>query len=1772
MGLFDGFGRPPEESAPVARVDFSGFGTPPDEHIPVGDGSISVVDGDTLEVGGERIRVNAIDAPESSLPTGQLAKNRLAQLLNSGEIGIHREGKDPYGRTVATVTVNGEDIGPALIAGAGARNTGYQNKYSKQAQDVNDRYKLGLLDPDEQAAEAATKPYIPDQFALPLRKPSNFSRGLESGVNQMQATLYGLASLAGDALGNEALRDFGNRGYARNQKEAEATAPDVTSLKDIHDTGDFFDWAAGALGQAVPSLATSVAGGGVGAAVGKKVVAKVLEKKLGDFAEKQLIEGGISKEIAERAVARVMASAGTQQRLFKAAKFGATTGVATQSAATQAGDIQGELQQAGISAPGTALAAGAAAGALDALPAHKLIEDLFPGMDHALAKSFVQGVAKSLGVQTLLEGSTEAAQELIAITARALHDPNFKITDPQQLERIADAGAAGALVGFVGGLAGGVSQGMRAKGTTDGKERTAGADTGATASPGTRGDATGDDEQRLSAVPAAGSTAAGGAQGGEHAGRSAAAAPGTQQAAAGGVETRGFNAPPAVEEADPERTVAKFTVDSGALPDRVLHGQHGSSAIIRGGERVSGNVRPYTTEAAAAKEAARLSAEYPQSTFQVKEHGDGFVIERDDGPDVETVFDARSGSHIPRPDFIRARMRDALVAAKGGVDRFGVRQKGNADPRIEGRFPFRDGSGKVRRLAMPEVTKLGMDLDVEGKKLPLGQRIARGVSEGVQAITEGGQFDFDWNHLKDDTIVYQDKDHTVTWGQVREGVKQAARRETQATIADPGEDFDPSEIQQTQGAEGEHDPALSMQETEAEQAANSARDRAPGRRNEQAARKQELLAVRRGRVTSYTDEADAQLVADLVKVAGLENQFWITDKDSVDRLIATLDDPALAEALRETAERDPAGAVHFSGDHVVIYVSPRLRGRSPANRVAVLGHEVGHVVSRVYYDRLADNMKQKLRDAHERSGEPDFEEWKANQFVSWSVRKRTPKDAVQSFFKRVGAILKQMFDLLTGRFKLDETYEEFMDGVAEYARRGTGSLTSDVARHFESLGAVGSRYWVGLPPDVQHFTPPSLMVKPVREAVNQVLARFPKLLAGKEGAVGVMKEMHELITASLDGRMRRVKGADGKPNPFFVEIAKHFFLRPGEVGGETFYRGLRGARDRFGLRAREYIGDLTPDDEKALVAAALGDKDYSHLKGGKGLKRLFGELYEYMKQAGLPIRKIENFFPIQYKYDALIEKKNDFIKMVMEQTGATRKQAEKTYENILAKAKPSNLREYNGEKLDDELNMSPNPAVGNALYRKLWHSLKDKKAIVPYIETDLKTAVEKYIRSATKLAEYNRRFGMDMRKEKPGTQWEPNRKLNDLMTKAANVSGTRNADMQFLNQALDAYFGKVGMDMSPQLRKLMSNIMLYQNVRTLLFAVPASFVDLAGVAIRTGNVSLAFRGMMKSIKEAAKTHSDLKQMARTYGIISDSFNDYVLSGNFDDNYTTPFARKWSERFFTASGMHWWTNFTRTMSLGVGREFLLEHATRAARGEQDSIRRLAELGLTHQDVATWERAGRPTYGAKGYTFESKAAGYSKVSDEDLAAAEKVAQALRRFSDESVLRPDAAQRPKWASDPRWQLVWHLKSFMYSFQKTFLSRIWYEMSRDGAKTKEQLSTILPALMLLPIAALGLELRELVQYPDGEDPTDRMGAWEYLFTLMQRSGLFGLSQLAIDFNEAQNHNRIGLIGLMGPTFGQIEELLSTPPSHSIPRSIPIVAQFPWMRLAVQDYLQGEE
>lgn len=132
-GGIAGVALPGTEQTTAGAASFSSSGERVSARFSIchrGGGTNCVVDGDTAWIGGTKVRVADIDAPETHPPRcvreaelGDRATRRLAELMNAGPFEMRRidRDKDRYGRRLRVLVRDGRSLGDMLVAEGLAR-------------------------------------------------------------------------------------------------------------------------------------------------------------------------------------------------------------------------------------------------------------------------------------------------------------------------------------------------------------------------------------------------------------------------------------------------------------------------------------------------------------------------------------------------------------------------------------------------------------------------------------------------------------------------------------------------------------------------------------------------------------------------------------------------------------------------------------------------------------------------------------------------------------------------------------------------------------------------------------------------------------------------------------------------------------------------------------------------------------------------------------------------------------------------------------------------------------------------------------------------------------------------------------------------------------------------------------------------------------------------------------------------------------------------------------------------------------------------------------------------------------------------------------------------------------------------------------------------------------------------------------------------------------------------------------------------------------------
>jgi hypothetical protein len=352
---------------------------------------------------------------------------------------------------------------------------------------------------------------------------------------------------------------------------------------------------------------------------------------------------------------------------------------------------------------------------------------------------------------------------------------------------------------------------------------------------------------------------------------------------------------------------------------------------------------------------------------------------------------------------------------------------------------------------------------------------------------------------------------------------------------------------------------------------------------------------------------------------------------------------------------------------------------------------------------------------------------------------------------------------------------------------------------------------------------------------------------------------------------------------------------------------------------------------------------------------------------------------------------------------------------------------------------------------------------------------------------------------------------------------------RIINDILPAYAGQLGFKVHSKVRDLSAWAVIYQNLRVLPFAIFSQFVDVATIFAR-GDWQAHQAGLRGILNKASR--AEAYEMLQAVGAMRQGLTEHILNDQALNTFYTGNAKRINDLFFRYNMMEGWTNAMRAMALMSAREFIQRNGRKAMEGNAKSERYIRELGLTPQQATAWD-------------------GMS-LTDENIKAA------INRYIDEGMIRPDPSIRPVWMSDPGYLIFTHLKPFLYGFHETFLRRVGRE-----AKIHQNLLPALTLLMLtLPFAAVGYDLRRKItgrgNAPEGVD---------YAQELFERAGLFGVFQLVMDMEQADQYGKPMAVALAGPTAEHLYTFLTTDDKDIVmAKSIPVVAQIPAARQWIKD------
>lgn len=868
---------------------------------------------------------------------------------------------------------------------------------------------------------------------------------------------------------------------------------------------------------------------------------------------------------------------------------------------------------------------------------------------------------------------------------------------------------------------------------------------------------------------------------------------------------------------------------------------------------------------------------------------------------------------------------------------------------------------------------------------------------------------------------------------------------------------------------------------------------------------------------SFTDTDVAAFVADVIKTLKLRSEPLIYN---VEQLYNASEVQLRAITVSEADYNYLVAAIDRFRNRPKLYGTSltKLNGRpiillreqtNSIETALTAAHELGHVAFAEFKNNALDARalraallrtykKDSLYENYVRKyGEEDgFDEWYADQTAKWASRRYIRKQAKSLVDKH----FKQLVDKIRGFYKnINRTIR----------KRLTGKVDQQFDQFMDAV--LEARR------DSKSFNETSFAKKQLAREIEYAIV--------KDGGEGLAAHWRNTISnIANDPKVRPllkfVRTADGVLRGIAgSKVADMFYVRAQDKkgGGDLGFLGAKSRKiDQLQNKFEKDVGSLSDPVVQASIEEASSSRATAELSPeAQAVRKFLDDIYvEYIQPSNTNIGRQENYFPLVLDLMEVIERQDDFVSLIVANNpGITPAKAREAVQR---------LREYNHSVQDDgpvDFNAT-NPASSVEESRQLTANIDRELLREQGFLQDPRESLINYVRHVVTRVEWNA-----YTKDANG--------VDVLGSELAKLSDKDRAEAEAV---IATYLGYQSKPIGPLWRKVNSYGQFLQFVTILPFATLASLPELAGPIINSKELDFqTFATAMKEIGASIKNRAESQQFARDIGVITSEVvaNSWITEAEQD--FMDPKVRKMSDWYFNAIGLNWYTKFTREFAAGMGVQFLIRHAENEFNNPR-SERYLQELGVTAADVKAWDKAGRPL---------------------DTAEGKKITKALQRFVESSVLRPNAAERPIWASDPRWALVWQLKSFMYAYQKVIVGGVLREArNRRGETTGiEQLTATtavlaLTAVATMPLAMLALELREYAKYglatiipgataTDRYFRSDRMDWGEYFVEIFDRSGFLGAFALADMMHQNSEWGKNPLLPLAGPTAETVDELI---------------------------------
>jgi hypothetical protein len=625
----------------------------------------------------------------------------------------------------------------------------------------------------------------------------------------------------------------------------------------------------------------------------------------------------------------------------------------------------------------------------------------------------------------------------------------------------------------------------------------------------------------------------------------------------------------------------------------------------------------------------------------------------------------------------------------------------------------------------------------------------------------------------------------------------------------------------------------------------------------------------------------------------------------------------------------------------------------------------------------------------------------------------------------------------------------------------------------------------------------------------------PAFVSSTTEKVGAtMGEMMTKLVSSASTRMRDTG------LPAAIKLADLFHQDVGREGaGLGFLQERAMQTGVWTAKLNDILKDTTAQ-QRAQALRNLQSMRHPTSTLERNIVALMEEMHEYLTEAGVKrqigtdeygrpvwgdMGKVKNYFPRYWDSAAIRANPEKFAKALEPFMGeiAARKATDKI-----------GLSDGMTELADNDQQVGFTPGA-ESVNRRVFDFINVSNAhqFVEFQIQDLTSVLTSYVNKAVHRAEYARRFG------------NGGEKLQEILGELFEQGATEQ-DLETIMKGMAAMTGVLGAnEINRTWAGIQGNIIAIENLALLPLSLFASLIDPLGIAVRTGSFRDAWEGFKRGMDQLRKDvvskatgskqeETELELLVRDLGVLDENSMMNAYGDAYSGNYMSKGLKKLNETFFRWNGMEGWNKAMRLQATIAGSQFILKHLRTVndekadAKAKAESKRYLDEMGLKAEDLKKVEtkavslthrvlRGGDPSVEVIWATNNREE--LLKAKEDDTTY--RLRRALFKFVDSAVLRPNAAHRPIWGSDPRFALIFHLKQFTHSFQEVIMKRVWHEWKHGNTKPAQVALTYIPFMAAADAA-------KAVLLGKGLD----MGVDQFFGKELERSGLLGTGQYAVD------------------------------------------------------------